>query len=80
MKRYLIAVGVCLAILCMASLGLAKEKKPKPGPMTGTWECTSHGGSQGDTPFTLYLEAAQTGRHRVRVVADGRDRDQLGYL
>jgi len=47
---------VCLAVLCVASLALANDKKPKPGPLTGTWECTSHGGSQGDMPATLYLE------------------------
>jgi hypothetical protein len=46
---------VCLLALCMGSLALANEKKPKPAPMTGTWECVSHGGSQGDMPFTLYL-------------------------
>jgi hypothetical protein len=56
MKRYLKLAVVCLLALCMGSLALAKEKKPKPGPLTGTWECTSHGSSQGDMPFTLYLE------------------------
>jgi hypothetical protein len=56
MKRILILFGVCLAVICFAILGVAKEKKPKPGPVTGTWECTSHGSSQGDMPFTLYLE------------------------
>lgn len=56
MKRVLTSVAVCLAVLCLASLGVAKEKKPKPGKLTGTWECVSHGGSQGDMPFTLYLE------------------------
>jgi len=56
MKRILASLAVCLAVLCLASLGMAKEKKPKPGKLTGTWECMSHGGSQGDMPFTLYLE------------------------
>jgi hypothetical protein len=56
MKRILTSVAVCLAVLCLASLGVAKEKKPKPGKLTGTWECVSHGSSQGDMPFTLYLE------------------------
>jgi hypothetical protein len=56
MKRVLISLAVCLAVLCLASLGVAKEKKPKPGKLTGTWECVSHGSSQGDMPFTLYLE------------------------
>ena len=56
MKRNLKLAVVCLLALCMGSLAAAKDKKPKPGPLTGTWECTSHGGSQGDLPFTLYLE------------------------
>jgi len=56
MKRILTSVAVCLAVLCLASLGVAKEKKPKPGKLAGTWECISHGSSQGDMPFTLYLE------------------------
>jgi hypothetical protein len=56
MKRNLRLAGICLAVFCAASLAVAKEKKPKPGPLTGTWECMSHGSSQGDMPFTLYLE------------------------
>jgi hypothetical protein len=56
MKRTLTSLAVCLAVLCFAGLGLAKEKQPKPGKLTGTWECMSHGSSQGDMPFTLYLE------------------------
>jgi hypothetical protein len=56
MKRVLTSLAVCLAVLCLASLGVAKEKKPKPGPLTGTWECMSHGSSQGDMPFTMYLD------------------------
>ena len=56
MKRVLTTLAVCLAVVCLASLGVAKEKKPKPGKLTGTWECVSHGGSQGDMPFILYLD------------------------
>jgi hypothetical protein len=59
MKRVLTSLSVCLAIVCFASVGAAKEKKPKPGPITGTWECTSHGSAQGDMPFTLYLEQSK---------------------
>jgi hypothetical protein len=47
---------VCLLVLCVAAFAVAAEKKPKPGPLTGTWECTSHGGSQGDMAVTLILE------------------------
>jgi hypothetical protein len=56
MKRVLISLAVCLAVVCLAGAGGAREKKPKPGKLAGTWECMSHGGSQGDMPFTLYLE------------------------
>jgi len=59
MKRILTSLAVCLALVCFAGIGAAKDKKPKPGPITGTWECTSHGSSQGDMPFTLYLEQAK---------------------
>lgn len=56
MKRVLTSLGVCLLMLFATSFVLAKEKKPKPGPLTGTWECTSHGGPRGDMPFTLILQ------------------------
>jgi hypothetical protein len=56
MKRILTSLAIVVAVICFAGVGVAKEKKPKPGPLTGTWECMSHGSSQGDMPFTLYLE------------------------
>src|SRR5271157_461255 len=56
MKRVLRAIGLCLVVLSVTSLLAAKEIKAKPGPAAGTWECTSHGGTQGDMSFTLYLE------------------------
>ncbi len=59
MKRHIVSVVACLAVLCLCNVALAKEKKAKAGPMTGTWECTSHGSSQGDMPFTLYLEQSK---------------------
>lgn len=31
-------------------------QKKSGGPLTGTWECMSHGSAQGDLAFTLYLE------------------------
>lgn len=54
MKR-LVPVVLCLAVL-VAAAAFGAEKKPKPGPLSGTWECTAHGGSQGDMPFTLFLD------------------------
>ena len=56
MKRMLTSLALCVAVLTFAGSLTAAAKKPKPGPLTGTWECTSHGSSQGDMPFTLYLE------------------------
>jgi len=56
MKRTLRSAALCTVVLWLAALGLATEKKPKPGPLTGTWECVSHGGPHGDMKFTLYLE------------------------
>ena len=47
---------VCLVVVCLAAFAVGADKKGKAGVMTGTWECTSHGSSQGDLPFTLYLE------------------------
>lgn len=59
MKRTSLILTMGLAILGLASLVLAADDKPKPGPLTGTWQCTSHGGPQGDMEFTLYLEQNQ---------------------
>ena len=54
--RQMVLIGLCLAVVAAAATLYGGQKKPKPGPLTGTWECTSHGSSQGDMPFTLYLE------------------------
>lgn len=56
MKRTLTVAATCLAVFGLAASPLAKDKLPKPGKMAGTWECVSHGSSQGEMPFTLYLE------------------------
>ncbi|MGD1100935.1 MAG: hypothetical protein ABSA59_02620 [Terriglobia bacterium] len=53
MKRNLIYIGICITVIFAASLAIAKDKK---GPMTGTWDCQAHGGSQGDMAFTLILQ------------------------
>jgi hypothetical protein len=55
-KRTLGAAAIGSVMLCLAAFALASEKKSKPGPLTGTWECVSHGAPQGDMNFTLYLE------------------------
>jgi hypothetical protein len=55
--RKLVTLVLCLGIFGAVAFAAQKEgKKPKLGPLSGTWECTAHGGAQGDMPFTLYLE------------------------
>jgi hypothetical protein len=56
--RKWVPVVVCLGVVLAASFAVGKDttKKPKSGPLTGTWNCTAHGATQGDIPFTLYLE------------------------
>ena len=53
MKRNLIFICICLAVLFTASMATAKDKK---GLLTGTWDCQAHGGSQGDMTFTLFMQ------------------------
>jgi hypothetical protein len=54
MKRNIIfCVFVGLALSVMASMAIANDTA---GPLTGTWECQSKGGPQGDMPFTLDLQ------------------------
>ncbi|MGA2982605.1 MAG: hypothetical protein ABSG32_02255 [Terriglobia bacterium] len=53
MKRSLTFILIGAAVMLIASLAIAKDNE---GPITGTWSCQAHGGSQGDTPFTLSLQ------------------------
>ncbi len=55
-KKLIVPVVLFLTFVLGAAFAQGQGKKPKPGPLTGTWECTAHGGTQGDLPFTLYLE------------------------
>ncbi len=62
MKRARITLILCISLLGFAGLALAQDtksesgSKPKGGPVAGTWTCTAHGGTNGDIPFTLYLD------------------------
>ncbi len=58
MKPKIVTLAVGLIMLTIVASVQANEKKTKPGKLTGTWDCMSHGGSRGDLPFTLYLEHA----------------------
>ena len=55
--RFVLAFTMMLASFCLAHA--SPEKKPNPGPLTGTWECMSHGRPEGDLAFTLYLEQSK---------------------
>lgn len=55
-KKQMVPIVLCLTFVFAAAFAQGQGRKPKPGPLTGTWECTAHGGTQGDLPFTLYLE------------------------
>ena len=59
MKHKGIILAITFALLSFSVAMAAAEKKPKPGPLTGTWECMSHGSSQGDMSFSLYLEQSK---------------------
>ena len=45
-----------LVILAGSLLAWSKVSAQEAGPLTGTWECKSHGTSEGDLEFTLRLE------------------------
>ena len=55
MNRKLTLIAACFMLMAASSFAIAGESKGKSGPITGTWECQSHGASQGDMAFTLYL-------------------------
>ena len=60
MNRARTTLILCFILLGLAGLALAQDTKSqarsKGGPVAGTWQCTAHGGTNGDIPFTLYLE------------------------
>jgi hypothetical protein len=59
MKRARIALMLCLTVLGVAAFAASQDSKSKDakpkGPISGTWQCTAHGGTNGDMGFTLYL-------------------------
>jgi hypothetical protein len=61
MKHARIALLLCLTMLGLASFAASQGAKSQDskskvaGPLTGTWQCTAHGGPNGDIGFTLYL-------------------------
>ena len=55
-KQMEVALGIFVLAMATGAAAWAQEKSSKAGPITGTWDCTSHGGEQGDTKFSLTLE------------------------
>lgn len=51
MKRILALAAVCALLLP----GVVSAQTSKGAPLTGTWDCVSHGSTRGDMNFTLYL-------------------------
>lgn len=45
----------CMSLLIVLLAGFAVAKDDQ-AQVTGTWECQAKGGSQDNTPFTLYLQ------------------------
>ena len=55
MKRNLIFSSVLIGIVALFVSGVAPAAD-KAAPLTGTWSCLAKGGTDGDLPFTLYLQ------------------------
>jgi len=68
MKRIsLCLLGILMLVLAASAAASQQDKASKPGPLTGSWECTAHGGSQDGTKFTLDLQ--QDGENVTGTVA-----------
>jgi hypothetical protein len=55
-KQNLVALGIFVLAMAVAGAAWAQGKSADAGPITGTWDCSSHGGDQGDSKFSLTLE------------------------
>ena len=56
MKQRLMTLLVCLAF-CLAGVAMtAHADSQASGPLTGSWQCESHGGHMGHLAFTLDLQ------------------------
>jgi hypothetical protein len=54
MKRTLLLLGLMgVSMALFAARAVAKDQE---AALTGTWDCQSKGGPDGDLPFTLYLQ------------------------
>ncbi len=58
MRRFAIIPVLCILAFCVA---LKAEDKAKTSPLVGTWNCTAHGGENGDVAFTLTFVQSEDG-------------------
>jgi hypothetical protein len=56
MKRIIPCLAACLALCCLAIAAYGAAGNSKSETLTGTWQCKSQGGTQGNLAFTLDLE------------------------
>ena len=56
MKRTIPFLGVCVAVCFLAVAAYAGADQSQAQILTGTWQCMSHGGTQGNMAFALDLE------------------------
>lgn len=71
MKRTSAWLLIAAVVLATAAGASAKNKRVS---LTGTWDCESHGGAQGDTAFTLFLQQSKQDKELV----DGRVSSPIG--
>ncbi|HEV2351459.1 MAG TPA: hypothetical protein VG028_16620 [Terriglobia bacterium] len=55
-KLSILALGFFLFATAAMALASGQDKAANAGPLTGSWQCVSHGGPDGDTKFTLDLQ------------------------
>jgi hypothetical protein len=80
MKRTMLATGVCLLVFGVAVVALGGSEGTMPESVTGTWKCMSHGGENGDMPFTLNLQQdGETVTGSVSSPLGGTDIDQASF-
>jgi hypothetical protein len=58
MRRFAVIPVLCILAFCVA---LKAQDKSNNSPLVGTWNCTAHGGENGDTEFTLTFEQTENG-------------------
>ncbi len=49
-------VAMAVLLLLVGIIVKAQSSNTAGHPLTGTWQCISHGGGNGDVPFTLHLQ------------------------